>query len=130
MSLRILPFEGQAGSHVMYRDIKLHLAAESIDRGRYKDALARIAEAQEWPESLGVGKPYDDLIDTTLENWLTAIVYKRLGSDSLSEEYLSKVKNSVLLDSFEEVTTKTNGSYPELMSMLGNLDASSDKKLF
>ena len=128
--MRILPFEGQAGSHVMYRDIKLHLAAEFIDRGRYAAALEKIAEAQEWPEHLGVGKPYDDLIDTTLEDWLTAIVYKRQGDETRSSEHLSKVKNAVLLESFDEVTTMSGGSYPELMSMLGNLDASSDKKLF
>ena len=129
-SMRILPFEGQSGSHVMYRDIKLHLAAESIDRGRYSEALSRIAQAQEYPTNLGVGKPYDDLIDTTLEDWLTAIVYKRQGDAARSSEYLSRVKNAVLLDSFEKVTTKVGGRYPELMSMLGNLDASSDKKLF
>lgn len=114
----------------MYRDIKLHLAAEFIDRGRYAAALEKIAEAQEWPEHLGVGKPYDDLIDTTLEDWLTAIVYKRQGDETRSSEHLSKVKNAVLLESFDEVTTMSGGSYPELMSMLGNLDASSDKKLF
>ena len=77
-----------------------------------------------------MGKPYDDLIDTTLEDWLTAIVYKRQGDAARSSEYLSRVKNAVLLDSFEKATTKVDGRYPELMSMLGNLDASSDKKLF
>lgn len=128
--MRILPFEGQSGSHVMYRDIKLHLAAGCIDRGRYKEALSKIEEAKEWPENLGVGKPYEDMIDTDLEDWMTAIVYRRSGNPGKATEFLSKVKDKTLLESFETAVTKTGGLYPELMSMLGNLDASSDKRLF
>lgn len=128
--MRILPFEGQTGGHVMYRDIKLHLAAACIDRGRYKEALSKIAEAKEWPENLGTGRPYDEMIDTELEDWLAAIACKRSGNSGKAEEFISKVKDRTLLESFEAAVTKKKGSYPELMSMLGNLDASSDKRLF
>ena len=128
--MRVLPFEGQAGTHVMYRDIKLHLAAESIDKGKYAEALERISEAREYPWRLGVGKPYDELIDTTLEDWLSAIVYRRTGNTEKASEHLAEVRNEALLEAYPGMVTETGGRYADVMSMLGNLDASSDKKLF
>jgi len=104
--MTILPFEGQSGSHVMYRDIKLHLAASAIDSGKYKEALKHIAAAREWPENLGVGKPYDNLIDSSTEDWLESIVNERLTSG------------------------KSYKSYPKVTPLLDNPSAASDKKLF
>ena len=65
-----LPFEGMRGSHNKYRHIKLHLAAEACDRGRYREALSLVDEALLWPARLGAGKPYDELIDTSQEQWV------------------------------------------------------------
>ena len=132
--IRILPFEGQSGSHVMYRDIKLHLAAEAIDRGQYKTAAQRVAESRQWPKSLGVGKPYDDLIDNTLEDWLDAVICQRLGQTQKAAEYMQKVAkrdpNGVWKNNFETVTKKVGSKYPQVSSSICNMDASFDKKLF
>lgn len=65
-----LPFEGMRGSHNKYRHIKLHLAAATCDRGRYKEALSLVDEALLWPTRLGAGKPYDEYVDTTQESWV------------------------------------------------------------
>ena len=130
--MRILPFEGQSGSHVMWRDIKLHLAAECIDRGNPKAALKRIDEALEWPENLGVGKPYDDLVDTSSEDLLRAVAYARLGDSAKAQETLAKLYDSddSKAEFFKTATTKVNGRFPKLSTMLGNMDSSLDKKLF
>ena len=132
--LQILPFEGQSGSHVMYRDIKLHLAAESIDAGKYKEAAKRVAESRMWPKSLGVGKPYDDLIDNTLEDWLDAVICQRLGQTDKAAEYMKKVAvrdaDGRWQKNFEEVTKKTGNKYPKVSASISNMDASFDKKLF
>ena len=132
--LRILPFEGQSGSHVMYRDIKLHLAAECVDAGKYKEAAKRVAESREWPDRLGVGKPYDELIDNTLEDWLDAVICQRLGQTDKAAEYMQKVAekdaSGVWQKNFEEVTKKTGNKYPKVSSSISNMDASFDKKLF
>lgn len=128
--IRILPFEGQGGSHIMWRDIKLHLAAECIDKGNYKTALVRVSEALEWPENLGVGKPYDSLVDTSSEDLLYAVIYQRMGNTSRAEEYLSAIKDSSKQEFFKIATTKIKGKYPKIVSMLGNMDSSMDKKLF
>ena len=118
----------------MYRDIKLHLAAEAIDRGRYKTAAQRVAESRQWPKSLGVGKPYDDLIDNTLEDWLDAVICQRPGQTQKAAEYMQKVAkrdpNGVWKNNFETVTKKVGSKYPQVSSSISNMDASFDKKLF
>lgn len=71
-SMNILPFEGMSGSHTMYRDIKLALAKQCIDKKQYKKAQKYVDEARLWPRHLGVGKPYDDRIDSSEEDALDA----------------------------------------------------------
>ena len=131
-SMTILPFEGQTGSHILWRDIKLHLAAGAIDRGDYKTALARIDESLQWPESLGVGKPYDELLNTDLEKVLTAIVYARKGDRKAAEVQMNllKKRDASLDEFYRKATIREDGKYIKISSLLGNLDASLDKKLF
>jgi hypothetical protein len=118
----------------MYRDIKLHLAAESIDAGKYKEAAKRVAESRMWPKNLGVGKPYDELIDNTLEDWLDAVICQRLGQTDKAAEYMKKVAvrdaDGRWQKNFEEVTRKTGNKYPKVSASISNMDASFDKKLF
>ncbi len=131
-TMRILPFEGQTGSHIMWRDIKLHLAAQAIDKGNYKDAFRKIDESLQWPTSLGVGKPYEELIDTDTEYLLMAIAARRSGDEKKALEYLSFLHDSsdAQMEFYRKCTTKTNGKYPSVLDSLGNMDASLDKKLF
>ncbi|MGN0191853.1 MAG: hypothetical protein ACI39U_09385, partial [Candidatus Cryptobacteroides sp.] len=131
-NMTILPFEGQTGSHILWRDIKLHLAASAIDRGDYRTALAKIEDALQWPETLGVGKPYDELLDTDLEKVLSAIVYARKGDDETAAAQMDLIQNrdSSVEDFYRKATVKTDGKYVKLSPILGNLDASLDKKLF
>lgn len=77
-TMRILPFEGQSGSHRMYREIKLSLARQCIEKKQYKKALGYVEEARLWPKRLGVGKPYDELIDTSEEDSLTELIKSKL----------------------------------------------------
>jgi hypothetical protein len=39
----------------------------------YRQALVFIRAAEEWPENLGVGKPYDSEVDLRLEKWMSAL---------------------------------------------------------
>ncbi len=121
--MHIIPFEHQSSSHVMWREIKLHLAAECIDRGNYKGALKRIDEALEWPENLGVGKPYDDLIDTSTEDLLRAVVHTRLGDSVKAQESLSKVSDpdGSRAEFVRAATTKVGGKFPKINSVIGNM---------
>lgn len=97
-SLVILPFEGMRGSHDKYRDIKLHLAAAAIDAGNYRKALRLIDEAQQWPHSLGVGKPAEHSIDRKVENQLKAEIKRRRRSKGPFEPLLPQMKRLMIKD--------------------------------
>lgn len=127
-SMMILPFEGQAATRIMYRDIKLHLAAEQIDRRNYRRALKKLEEARQWPEHLGVGKPYGDMIDTSLEDVLTAVIYEKTGKSKQAEDLLQKTIAADPDGQWEAFFKKArNGN---VQSLLGNQDSTFDKKLF
>lgn len=85
-----IPFEGMSGSHDKYRDIKLHRAAQECDRGHYQKALSLVDEAQLWPERLGVGKPYDDLVDNSAEEWVRGEII-RIRSSRAKETLLDRL---------------------------------------
>lgn len=44
--------------------------------------------SKKWPENLGVGKPYDNMIDNRLENYLEAKVAKKQGDRQKELEIL------------------------------------------
>ena len=133
-NIRILPFEGQSGSRVLYRNVKLHQAASLADKGKVKAALDKVDQARQWPTSLGVGRPYDDLVDERTEDWLDAVLYARLGDKEKAAAYLEKLQNS---DSgndwkglFDKAMTKSGKKYPALSPFVSTGSVPVDKKLF
>lgn len=68
--LNIIPFEGATEGRALYREAKLMQAVEALQQGNHKKAAQYIKQARLWPETLGVGKPYDDQIDNRLEDWM------------------------------------------------------------
>lgn len=115
--LNILPFEGAMDARRYYRETKLMLAYHAIENGRYKQALAHVNAAEQWPEHLGVGKPYQDRIDDDLENFMKAKIYEKMGRKDLMEAHANKVKNKKINDS----------SYLELIQAI---TGRGDKRLF
>ena len=65
------------------------LAIKSLELGQYDQAKEYLEDCREWPENLGVGKPYDP--DERIEDYLTGILYTFLEDKPLAEEYLGKV---------------------------------------
>ena len=78
-TIAIIPFEGSAEGHALYRETKLMLAVEALGRRDAEGARRRIAAAREWPERLGAGRPYAENRDERLEDWLAAEVDRRTG---------------------------------------------------
>jgi len=109
--MKVLPFEGAGDSRAIYRQVKLMLANKAIAEGKYQMALKKIAEAEEWPTHLGVGKPYDDQIDNSIENLMKGIVFKKKGQASLAKSYFDKVSNpNVSEDTYEKTISDLIGS--------------------
>lgn len=57
--LTILPNEGAAGAHSLFREGNIRYAVELLKTGKAKDALTYLAQAETWPENLGSGQPYN-----------------------------------------------------------------------
>ena len=95
--LNIIPFEGATEGRELYREGKLMLAISEMQKKNYSQALKFINESKLWPANLGVGKPYDEDIDTRLEDWMTYLIYDRTKKTDLAKstlEKINKVKNN------------------------------------
>lgn len=89
--INFLPPEGDSDGHLLYRETKLSLAVAAISKGNMTVASKKISEARLWPRNLGVGKPYDENIDSRIEDWLEAIIAQKTKDITRKKEYLKKV---------------------------------------
>jgi hypothetical protein len=87
--LEVLPYENASEGRVLYEKAHLLLAGENIRNKKYQEALAHIAKSKEWPEHLGVGKPYDP--DERLQD-----VMERHCKDKLGERTGKTINSSAL----------------------------------
>lgn len=69
-SLDVLPNEGAQEGRNLWRETNLDYACALIGAKQFRKALDAIAQARLWPENMGVGKPYDDLVDERVEDFL------------------------------------------------------------
>ena len=84
--LYILPFEGSSDGRDIYEQATLLSALKLIRNKQYKNALTKIAASREWPENLGVGRPYD--VDERVQDYLEAYCFDKLGrSTEASKSY-------------------------------------------
>ena len=87
----IIPFEGATDGRVLYWEAKMMQAVQMMKLGKYKSALGFIRQASEWPENLGVGKPYESDIDSRLEHYLTYLCLKQMKQQDQARLYLDKI---------------------------------------
>lgn len=87
----ILPYEGATEGRQLYREAWLMQAIKFIYSKNYKSALSAISTSKVWPENLGVGKPYDDDIDTRLEDYLEGICFERTNQMTSATKQWNKV---------------------------------------
>lgn len=71
--MTVLPNEGAYTGRGLYRDANLYKAIELLKKKKYRSSIASIHNSKEWKENLGVGKPYDELIDYRLEDFMEAM---------------------------------------------------------
>ncbi len=90
-TIRILPNEGATEGRQLYRENQLMLALGEMKKKNYKEALQYVMESKQWPENLGVGKPYPEDIDERVEDWLGYENYVRLGDKQAAKQMLDKI---------------------------------------
>ena len=66
---QILPYEGATYSYTIYRMSYIYEAISLILQGKGSAACKCVAKSKLWPENLGVGKPYDDVVAVKMNNY-------------------------------------------------------------
>ena len=75
--IHILPYEGATEGRQMYHEAWLMQAVDQVKRGKFKEASSSITKSRQWPERLGVGKPYDSDIDDRAESYLEGVLLEK-----------------------------------------------------
>ena len=93
--INILPYEGADGAHKLYVRTKLNLAIQFLKVRNYKKALQKLKEAKEWPERLGAGAPYPDMVDNTLEDQVQKLIYDTQKGQKLQEDAIEDILKKI-----------------------------------
>ena len=88
-TLTVLPFEGARYTREVYRQASVLSAAEAMKAGKYSSAVKLLEMARQWPERLGVGKPYD--VDNRLEDYLEALCARKAGDQAKAKKLFDQV---------------------------------------
>ncbi|HEX5151133.1 MAG TPA: DUF5107 domain-containing protein [Parafilimonas sp.] len=89
--LTIIPFEGATLSHELYRQAKLMEGVNAFKSKQYSKSINFIQQAKQWPEHLGVGKPYPENIDERLENWIMYSNYNAMHKQEKANAMLDSI---------------------------------------
>ncbi|PKA99991.1 uncharacterized protein DUF5107 [Flavobacteriaceae bacterium MAR_2009_75] len=90
LTINVLPYEHASESRKIYERAHLALAKEKLEKKHYKEAIAILHKSKEWPENIGVGKPYDP--DERAQNYLLALASDYIGE---TEKNLSALKEII-----------------------------------
>ncbi|MDR0757285.1 MAG: DUF5107 domain-containing protein, partial [Tannerella sp.] len=80
--LNVLPNEGAYEGRAVYRKAWLFCALGNVQAGKYREAISDVEQSKLWPEHLGVGKPYDEDIDLSVENYIVEYCNAKLNGVS------------------------------------------------
>jgi hypothetical protein len=75
--IKILPYEGATEGRQLYHEAWLMQAVNQVKRNKFKEASSSIAKSRQWPERLGVGKPYDSDIDDRAGLYLEGLLLEK-----------------------------------------------------
>ena len=103
-SMNILPFEGASEGKVVYDQACLFLSMDLIKDKKYSNALKMIDKSKQWPENLGVGKPYD--VDTRIQDYLNVYCLEKMnkaGETAGLKTSIVDYSNSHLYPSFNNI---------------------------
>ncbi len=88
-NINVLPYEHANESREIYERAHLSVALAQINKKKYQKALTVLEKAKQWPEHIGVGKPYD--ADERAVDYLRAVVLEKLGKPAESKNLLTAI---------------------------------------
>jgi tetratricopeptide (TPR) repeat protein len=87
--VRILPYEHAKESREVYERAHMALALENFEKGNYKKSVEILKNSKEWPENIGVGKPYGP--DEREQDFMLALALEKNGKKAESDALLTEV---------------------------------------
>jgi Tfp pilus assembly protein PilF len=75
--MNILPSEGARYGKTVFEQACLFLSLDLMKNKKYEEAMKMIEKSKEWPENLGVGKPYE--VETRIQDYLKIFCLNKLG---------------------------------------------------
>ncbi|MCF7568526.1 DUF5107 domain-containing protein [Sabulilitoribacter arenilitoris] len=129
----VLPSELAMISRNIYFDTHVFLANQYIQEKKYTKAIQLLKDSKEWPEHLGVGKPYD--VDNRLQDYLLAICFEKLKNDGKRNNLLEGIINHTNANKsgrsinklFNLLALKKLGRNADLNKLVSTLEKSTTK---
>ena len=88
-TLHILPYEHAGEGRDLYTSAYFGASLNYIEKLNYKKAISLLEKSKEWPENLGVGKPYNT--DERIQDYLLYFCHFKMGKEA--NRYLQKIIN-------------------------------------
>jgi len=130
----ILPNEGASYGRTTYRQACILDAINNLQNNKNRAALASIKMAREWPENLGVGKPYDT--DERIEDYLESLYCTKNRDKEKTKTLEELVINSTLnaeyassADYLGAILLKKAGRKKEALAFLNSQTEKNPKNL-
>lgn len=87
--LHVLPYEHASESKQIYNEAHYALIMEALKNGDYDKATSLLDSVREWPENLGVGKPFET--DERIEDFVMAMILAEHGKKTEANLFLDKI---------------------------------------
>jgi hypothetical protein len=128
--MHILPSEGARQGKILFEQACLFLAMDQIKSKKYNDAIKMIEKSKEWPENLGVGKPYD--VDVRIQDYLNIFCLQKMNrtgdADPLRKSIIDYTNQNMGSPSFSNVLAikllKEKGETAAANDMIKKFEAS------
>ena len=102
----MIPYEGANEGRKVYYENAMSAALNAVKKKKWREALKYSEMSKQWPENLGVGRPYS--VDERLPDFLLGYIHEKMGAKQVSDKYYEKV-----IDFNDE-----NSSSPVLLAQL------------
>lgn len=87
--IHVLPYEGAGEGRALFETVYLNAALDDMHARRWKAAQSKLKKSLEWPENLGVGKPFTT--NETVQDYLLGMVGKAQKQEEQFRSHLEKV---------------------------------------
>lgn len=132
-NIEVLPYEHASESRKIYERAHLGVARELLAKKKYSAAASILEKSKEWPENIGVGKPYGP--DERMQDYLLAASYEGSGEVSKKEELLQSIvyytsehiTNSDVDHLFGLLALKKQDKQDELTALISKLENANPK---